>query len=130
MNEVLTAIKKELWRWKNMLICLVSNKSIPYKAIPKTTQFGHYGIGVIINDDVILGDHCFIGHNVTIGSKNKGVPVIEDHVQIHANSVVIGAIKIGHHSVIGAGAVCFKDVPPYSLVTDTNNIKEGYYKKE
>ena len=30
--------------------------------------------------------------------------------------VLIGDITIGHDSVIGAGAVVVKDIPPYSVV--------------
>src|SRR5262245_31448354 len=44
--------------------------------------------------------------------------VIEDHVFIGSNAVVLMGSHIGHHSVIGAGAVVLEDtvVPPYSLV--------------
>lgn len=41
-----------------------------------------------------------------------------DYVFIGANAVVQMGAKIGHHSIVGAGAVVLEDtvVPPYSLV--------------
>ena len=44
--------------------------------------------------------------------------VIEDHVFIGTNAVILMGAHIGHHSVIGAGAVVLEDtiIPPYSLV--------------
>ena len=43
-------------------------------------------------------------------------PVLGDGVDVGANSVIIGAIKIGDRAVIGAGAVVVKDVPPGAVV--------------
>jgi acetyltransferase-like isoleucine patch superfamily enzyme len=44
--------------------------------------------------------------------------VIEDHVFVGTSAVVLMGCRIGHHSVIGAGAVVLEDteIPPYSLV--------------
>ena len=42
--------------------------------------------------------------------------IIENDVWIGANAVVLPGVKIGTHSVIAAGAVVTKDVPPYSIV--------------
>ncbi len=41
-----------------------------------------------------------------------------DFVFVGANAVVQMGVKIGHHSIVGAGAVLLEDtvVPPYSLV--------------
>ena len=43
-------------------------------------------------------------------------PVIEDGVRICANATVFGGITIGKNAIVGAGAVVFEDVPPYSSV--------------
>jgi putative colanic acid biosynthesis acetyltransferase WcaB len=37
-------------------------------------------------------------------------------VDVGANAVIIGAIRIGDGAVIGAGAVVVKDVPPGAVV--------------
>ena len=40
---------------------------------------------------------------------------IENDVWIGANSVVLPGVQIGNHSVIGAGSIITKDIPPYSV---------------
>ncbi|GAA4029387.1 hypothetical protein GCM10022409_11990 [Hymenobacter glaciei] len=42
--------------------------------------------------------------------------VIEDHVWIGANAIVMPGVTIGHHAVVGAGAIVTRDVPPYAIV--------------
>jgi acetyltransferase-like isoleucine patch superfamily enzyme len=44
--------------------------------------------------------------------------VLEDHVFVGTSAVIQMGCRIGHHSVIGAGAVVLEDtvIPPYSLV--------------
>jgi acetyltransferase-like isoleucine patch superfamily enzyme len=44
--------------------------------------------------------------------------VIENNVFIGQNAVILMGCRIGHHSVIGAGAVVLEDtvIPPFSLV--------------
>lgn len=37
--------------------------------------------------------------------------VIEDHVLVGANSIILKGVTIGKHSVIGAGSVVTKDIP-------------------
>lgn len=57
-------------------------------------------------------------HNTTIGEKtpNGGAPVIGDCVDIGTGVIILGNIEIGKGSVIGAGAVVTKSIPPYSVV--------------
>lgn len=47
--------------------------------------------------------------------------VLEDHVFVGTNAVILMGCRIGHHSVIAAGAVVLEDtvIPPYSLVAGT-----------
>ena len=68
-----------------------------------------------------IGDDVQIRHNVTLGLARHGapiteLPIIEERVIIGAGACVLGPIRVGHDSVIGANAVVTKDVPPYSLV--------------
>lgn len=44
--------------------------------------------------------------------------VIEDHVFVGTNAVILMGCHVGHHSVIAAGAVLLEEtkVPPYSLI--------------
>lgn len=41
---------------------------------------------------------------------------IEDFVFVGMSSIILCGIKVGQGSIVGAGAVVTKDVPPYSLV--------------
>jgi serine acetyltransferase len=128
--KFLSWIKREYFSWKNIIKSKrigISDYNDIKAPLPKMTILKHGGIGVIINKDAKIGKFCRIGQNVTIGNRNNGVPIIEDFVDIKANAVVIGDITVGHDSVIGAGAVVYKDVPPYSLVIGDCRIIEGKY---
>ena len=81
--------------------------------------FFHHPFSSYINAEHI-GYHCSIRNNTTIGNKvvNGKVcrPYLEDDVFVGPNAVIIGDVRIGSHSVIGAGSVVTKDVPSYSVV--------------
>jgi len=42
--------------------------------------------------------------------------VIEDQVWIGANAVVTAGVTVGKHSIVAAGCVVVKNVPPYAIV--------------
>jgi acetyltransferase-like isoleucine patch superfamily enzyme len=42
--------------------------------------------------------------------------VIEEKASIGANSSILPGIRIGHHAVIGTGAVVTRDVEPNSVM--------------
>ena len=69
-----------------------------------------HAYGTILNAQSI-GKNCRIVHNVTLGDKNGGKPVIGDSVEILTNAVIFGDIRIGNNCVIGPGAVVFKSIP-------------------
>lgn len=60
------------------------------------------------------------------------LPVIEDNVFIGANSVILGLVRVGADSVIGAGSVVIKDVPAGSVVAGVpaRIIKDGNKQEE
>ena len=79
--------------------------------------------GLDIADDVLIGPNVSIitaGHplepalrcSVTIG---KPI-VIERNVWIAANATIVGGVTIGENSVVAAGSVVTKDIPPNTLV--------------
>ena len=85
-------------------------------------------ISVHANIDVRRGE-IIIGNNVNISNgsyvlghvgheplEEGGVTIIEDNVRIFVNAVILPAIKIGKNSVVGAGSVVMKDVPPDVVV--------------
>jgi acetyltransferase-like isoleucine patch superfamily enzyme len=79
--------------------------------------------GVDIGDDVLIGPNVSIitsGHPIEPSRRRDGVTaapiVIERNVWIAAGATIIGGVTVGENSVVAAGAVVTKDVPPNSLV--------------
>lgn len=71
--------------------------------------------GTVLNCEHI-GKGCSFLQNTTLGSKpnSEGVyvrPWLGDNVDVGANVVVIGGVRIGNNVKIGAGAVVTKDIP-------------------
>lgn len=98
---------------------IIFSCDIPYKTqIGKNCSFPHHALGIVINQDVIIGDNCKILHGVTMGGKSgiKEVPIIGNNVLIGAGSILIGPIKIGDNAIVGAGSVVTKDVPKNAVV--------------
>lgn len=87
---------------------------------------------LIIGDDVMFGPHVTVvtgDHRIDIPDRpmisvrddeklpeNDQDVVIENDVWGGANATILKGVTIGTGSVISAGAVVTKDVPPYSIV--------------
>jgi serine O-acetyltransferase len=67
-----------------------------------------------IGDDVLLYQGVTLGGTST--KKEKRHPTLEDHVMVSAGASVIGPVRIGEGSRIGAGAVVVSSSPPWSTV--------------
>jgi len=67
--------------------------------------------GIVIHPKAIIGPNCLIFQQVTIGSRDGGIPIIGGHVDIGAGAKIIGNIQIGDHVRIGANSVVLEDVP-------------------
>lgn len=82
--------------------------------------FIDHGTGIVIGETSIIGDNCILYQGVTLGGTGKETgkrhPTLENNVMISAGATVLGAVTIGEHSKVGAGAVVLNDVPPYSTV--------------
>lgn len=101
------------------IIFLLYNSDIPSSvSIGKGTLFGHSGIGVVIHQNAVIGNHCVIGQGITIGgrSRNPQVPVIGNKVYIAAGARVLGPIKIGNNVIIAPNAVVIEDVADNCIV--------------
>jgi serine O-acetyltransferase len=82
--------------------------------------FVDHGMGTVIGETAEIGADVTLYHNVTLGGvsweKVKRHPTLEDHVVVGAGAQILGPIRIGAHSRIGANSVVVKDVPPNSVV--------------
>lgn len=90
------------------------------------------GLHNTIIGPVTIGCHVNLAQGITVTALNhnfedsdkrideQGVsttPVtIEDDIWIGANAVILPGVTIGNHSVVAAGAIVTKNVPPHSLV--------------
>ena len=95
-------------------------------------DFTRIGLHNTIIGPVTIGNHVNLAQGVTITALNhnfeditlridqQGVSTntvtISDDVWIGTNAVVLPGVTIGTHSVVAAGAVVTKDVPPYTIV--------------
>ena len=75
-----------------------------------------HATSVVIGETTVVGDDCSILHEVTLGGTGAAHedrhPKIGNGVLIGAGAKVLGNIKIGDCSRIGAGSVVLKEVPP------------------
>ena len=83
--------------------------------------FVDHGMGTVIGETAEIGHDVTLYHNVTLGGvsweKIKRHPTLEDHVVVGAGAQILGPIRIGAHSRVGANSVVVKDVPPNSVVS-------------
>jgi acetyltransferase-like isoleucine patch superfamily enzyme len=104
------------------------------------------GVGLQVGDNSNIGAYCYVGcgGGVVIGNhvmisprvgihsenhnfeqldlpmKDQGVArngvEIEDDCWLASGSVILSGVRVGKGSIVAAGAVVTKDVPPYSIV--------------
>lgn len=77
--------------------------------------FIDHGTGVVIGETTSIGEDVVIFHGVTLGGvsmvKSKRHPTVGSNVMIGAGAKVLGPIKVGNNSKIGANAVVVREVP-------------------
>ncbi len=99
-------------------------------------SLGHRPVLMAALSEIHIGNHVMFGpevivigggHNTTIsgqfmidvhektGNEDLGV-VIEDDVWVGARATILRGVNVGRGSVIGAGSVVTKSVPPYAIV--------------
>ena len=89
------------------------------------------GLGTVVIGPVNIGNSVMFAQNIVISGLNHSyedieMPIwrqkvktalinIEDECWIGANAVITAGVTIGKHSVVAAGAVVTKSIPPYSI---------------
>ena len=73
-------------------------------------------IGIVVGGDASVGDRVrFMGSNTVGTARDDGCPVIEDDVTLGAGARVLGRVRVGARTVIGANAVVLADLPADSV---------------
>ena len=133
-------------KWHNIFIYRQLGVNVKEGTINKCTIYGpynrltlkkhaeiNYGCFLLLRDRITIGENSTLAYNVSlITSSNPNAPYnilskslyppmtapieIGNNVWIGANSTILAGIKIGDCSIIAAGSVVTKDVPPYTLV--------------
>ena len=90
--------------------------------------FINYGTSIVASAHVKIGSDCLIGTHVQVMDTDfhrvedkawdpTGEPiVIEDRVWLGNRSIILKGVRVGHDSVVAAGAVVTHDVEPRTLV--------------
>lgn len=101
-----------------------------YVNIGKNTFIGHETLIMGGDSKIIIGNNCDISSRVNIISGTHAVDmnnersaglgtgkdiIIEDGVWIGFGALVLPGVTIGKKSIIGAGSVVLKDIPPYCI---------------
>jgi len=78
--------------------------------------FIDHGMGVVIGETAEIGDDVTIYQGVVLGGvslkKEKRHPTVGNGVVIGSGAIILGNVKIGDRSRIGAGSVVLKNVCP------------------
>ena len=104
--------------------------------IPLSVDIGYackinHGYGLVINSKTVIGNNVPLLHNLTFSDEKGKAPIVGNYVRFTPGVVVVGGVKIGDHSVIGANCVVTKDIPPNSVsVGIPNRIIYKTYKDD
>jgi serine O-acetyltransferase len=121
-------VAHRLWRWRvPVLPRLVSHLGRFFTGIEihPGAQIGRrvfidHGMGVVIGETAVVGNKCLLYQGVTLGGTGKSHgqrhPSLAENVVVGAGAKVLGAIKVGANTRIGAGSVVLRDVAPDSTV--------------
>jgi serine O-acetyltransferase len=75
-----------------------------------------HSLGTVVGGDAQVGDRVrFLGSNTVGTARDNGYPIIEEDVEVGCGARILGPVRIGARSVIGANAVVLTDVPPDSV---------------
>jgi len=92
--------------------------------------FIDHGGGVVIGETAEIGDDVLMYQGCTLGGtsleREKRHPTVEDDVVIGAGAILLGPLRVGHDSKIGAGSVVLKSVPPNSTVVGVPATEAGH----
>lgn len=93
--------------------------AIVFGQSPPILPHGLHGIFIsnsaVVGKNVVIFQQVCIGSNMISNSPRKGAPIIGDNVYIGVGAKIIGHVKIGNNSRIGANCIVVKDTPANSV---------------
>lgn len=83
--------------------------------------------GFCCNDSVVgrhvsMFGHLLHAYRMPEGGRREPAPRLDDDVVVGFGAQIIGEVRVGRGSYIGAGSVITRDVPPESVATGVNNV--------
>ena len=135
---------------RRALLTELLGKPLPETATVHPPFYSTYGLGIALGErtfvgqacsfldlgGITVGDRAMISPKVTLVTEGHPIEpadrydfitvapiVIEDQVWIGAAATVLPGVTIGHDSVVGAGAVVARDVPPLTVVTGAGQVE-------
>lgn len=132
LTSVIFRISHWVWAYKGALwplvvllrpILIILNRfceifagiSIRPQAVIGEGLYINHGSSVYISGDAVIGRHCNISHEVTIGvggrDLQRGVPRLGNRVFIGPGAKLFGSIVIGDDVAIGANTVVTHSIP-------------------
>ena len=76
--------------------------------------FIDHGMGLVIGETTEIGERCLLYQGVTLGGTGKEGgkrhPTLENNVVVGAGAKILGNVRIGTNTRIGAGSVVLRDV--------------------
>jgi serine O-acetyltransferase len=91
---------------------------LPYNVkVGRRFRLGHHGCMVLGAGE--FGDDVTVSHSITVGLTRRNetkVPKIGNGVELGPGVCIVGGIKIGDGSYVGANTVVTRDLPPNSAV--------------
>jgi acetyltransferase-like isoleucine patch superfamily enzyme len=106
LTYILSHFRVAYYRYMGITIgkkCFISSKA----------HIDLIGSKITIGDYVeIAGGTYILAHAAVRGRKELRETNIEDNVRIFVNAVIFPGVKVGKNSIVGAGAIVTKDVPP------------------
>ena len=109
-----------LARWLSQVARILTGIEIHPGAQIGNRLFIDHGMGVVIGETAIVGDDVTLYQGATLGGtgkeKLKRHPTIGNRVVVGAGAKILGNIRVGDNSRVGAGSVVLRNVPDDSTV--------------
>lgn len=78
-----------------------------------------HATGVVIGETAVVGDNVSMLHRVTLGGSGASTgirhPTVGHGVLLGAGTTILGPVRVGYSSKIGAGSLVVTDVPHQSV---------------